>query len=392
MWRILLFFGLLCSVALNVYLFMQLNLGSSENKFQQEANVYQQPLAVHMKKHKIKKQVSYSNSTKNTQSIVNKTKNAINAKDYSKASYLINTLAHDHNAELPAVRLLWLQAIQELIQKNLFIHAEDSINAYLSFQRDDGDFLYQQVDLYWQQQLASLAIKHAYEVQYYLLNEVEIRESIKLARELVQQQAEVLISDEHWLELKDLVEGVFLYDPHNHNLQWLLAQALYPLGEFYSARIALESLLSQPNYKIKAQALLAEIEAALRKPQSIELRRQGEHFIVAALINDTFGVSLMLDTGASISLISEPAFDALNQNSEVIYLKDLNLNTAGGTVTASIYQVAEFAIQDYVVNDFVFAVSPYVSEDNDGLLGMNFLKSFDFHIDQKNSVLILKNK
>ena len=40
MWRITLFIGLLCSVALNVYLFLQLNVRTIENKFQQEVSIY----------------------------------------------------------------------------------------------------------------------------------------------------------------------------------------------------------------------------------------------------------------------------------------------------------------------------------------------------------------
>jgi clan AA aspartic protease (TIGR02281 family) len=390
MWRTLLILGLFCSVVFNVYLFMQLNMRTIEYKFQQDANKHQQQHLLQTKKHRVKDE--HSESNKKAQQIVNKIKSAINGKDYFHANFLIHTLSNDHQVELTAVKQFWLQATQSLIQQNLFTDAEDSINAYLSFQGDDDDFLYQQVDLYWQQQLPLLAIKYAYEVQYHLFNEVEIREAINLARELVKQQAEVLINNNHGLELNALVEEVLLFDPHSLNLQWLFVRAQYQLGEFESARNTIEPLLSQPNYKIKARALLTEIEAALRMPQSVKLTRQGEHFIVQALINDTFDLSLMLDTGASISLISEPAFDVLSQDLDVIYVKDLNLNTAGGTVTASIYQVAEFAIQDYVVSDFIFAVSPYVSEENDGLLGMNFLKFFDFHIDQKNNVLILKNK
>jgi clan AA aspartic protease (TIGR02281 family) len=389
MWRIVLFLGLFCSIALNVYLFMQLSVRTIENKFQQEANVHQQQMA-HMKKHQVKDE--YSESTKNAQQIVNEIKNAVNGKDYYHANFLIHTLPNDFQAELSDVKQFWLQATQDLIQQNSFTDAEDSINAYLSFQGDDDDFLYQQVDLYWQQQLPLLAIKYAYEVQYHLFNDVDIRDAINVARELVKQQIDVFINNNDWLELKGLVEEVLLFDPQSFNLQWTFVRAQYQLGEFESARDAIEPLLNQPNYKIKARALLTEIEAALRTPQSIELRRQGEHFIVQALINDTFNLSLMLDTGASISLISATAFDALSQNLDVVYVRDLNLNTAGGTVTASIYQVAEFAIQDYVVNDFVFAVSPYINEENDGLLGMNFLRNFDFYIDQKNNVLILKNK
>ena len=398
MWRIALLIGFSCSVVLNVYLFMELNIRTIENKFQQEASVHLQQRATHMKKDEVQYQENdkdnYSDieDTQSAQQLVNSINKAIKAKDYFNASYLINTLANDHKAEVSDVRLFWLHSTQALIQQKLFTHAENSISAYLAFQRDDSDFLYQQVDLYWQQQLPLLAIRYAYEVQYHVFNDVKNRAAVNFARDLVQQQADVLITNNLWLELRDLIEEVLLFDPLSLNLQWLLVRAQYQLGEFESARHAIDPLLNQPNYKIKARALLAEIEAALREPQSIPLSRQGEHFIVQALMNDTINVSLMLDTGASISLLSEPAFEALSRYSEVVYIKELQLNTAGGIVTASIYQVDQFAIQGYIINDFIFAVSPYVSEGNDGLLGMNFLSAFDFHIDQNNSLLILKNK
>jgi clan AA aspartic protease (TIGR02281 family) len=396
MWRVALLIGFSCSVVLNVYLFMELSIRTIENKFQQKSGVHLQQPATQIKKDQIEdnKKDNYSDieGTQSVQQLANSIKNSINGKDYFNASYLITTLANDHKAELSDVRLFWLDATQALIQQKLFTHAENSISAYLSFQSDDSDFLYQQVDLYWQQKLPLLAIRYAYEVQYHVFNEVENRAVVNYARQLVQQQVDVLITNNLWLELRSLIEEVLLFDSQNPNLQWLLVRAQYQLGEFEYARNAIEPLLNQPNYKIKAQALLAEIETALREPQSIPLSRQGEHFIVQALINDTFNVSLMLDTGASISLLSEPAFEGLSRYSEVVYVKDLQLNTAGGIITASIYQVDQFTIQDYIINDFIFAVSPYVSEGNDGLLGMNYLSAFDFYIDQNNSLLILKNK
>ena len=394
MWRTALFISFICSVTLNVYLFIQLNVFSIEQKLQQDVSVQPLQRLAKQTKNKVKyiDNIYDVENTKNAQQVVNKIKQAINDKDYFDARFLMNTLANDYETEVSEVRLFWLQTTEALIQKKLFIHVEDSISAYLAYDPDDSDFLYLQVDLYWQQQLALLAIKHAYEVQYHVFNEVKNRNAINFSRSLVQQFADGLIKNNHWLELRDLVEEVTVFDPQNLNLQWLFVRAQFQLGEFEYARDAIKPLLSEPNYKIKALALLAEIEVALRKPQSIPLNRQGEHFIVQALMNDTFKVSLMLDTGASISLLSEPAFEVLNQYSEVLYVKDVKLNTAGGTITASIYQVAEFAIQGYIVNDFVFAVSSFVSEGNDGLLGMNFLKHFDFHIDQNNGLLVLKNK
>jgi clan AA aspartic protease (TIGR02281 family) len=391
MWRIALFITLMCSVVLNVYLFLQLNIRLTETILQQDVDLHFHQRSTRMQKDKVT--IKDNESNKSAQGIVKNIRRAINEKDYFNANFLIHTIANNYQAELSDVRLFWLQATQNLIQQKLFAHAEDSINAYLAFQNDDIDFLYQQVELYWQQELPLLAIKHSYEVQYHLFNRVEVHESVIAARRLVQQQVDLLIKNNHWLELRNLIEEVLLFDADNLNLQWLIARAQYQLGEFEYARNTLEPLLNQPTYKTKARALLADIESALRKPQSIPLSRQGEHFIVQALINDTFNVSLMLDTGASISLLSESAFEELNQYSDVVYIKELNLNTAGGTVTASIYQIADFSIQGYVAKDFIFAVSPsYVNEHNDGLLGMNFLKAFDFHIDQSNGLLTLKNK
>jgi clan AA aspartic protease (TIGR02281 family) len=400
MWRFALLIGFSCSVVLNVYFFMELNIRTIENKFQKEASVHLQQRATHTKKDEVqdkkknKEKDNYSDieGTQSAEKSADSVKAAINAKDYFNASYLINILANDHKTELSEVRLFWLHAAQALIQQKLFTHAENSISAYLLFQRDDSDFLYQQVDLYWQQQLPLLAIRYAYEMQYHVFNEVENRAAVNFARQLVQQQVDVFITNNLWLELRSLIEEVLLFDSQNPNLQWMLVRAQYQLGQFEYARKTIDPLLNQPNYKIKARALLAKIEAALRDPQSIPLSRQGEHFIVQAVMNDTFKVSLMLDTGASISLLSERAFEALSRYSEVVYVKDLQLNTAGGIVTTSIYQVDQFTIQGYTINDFIFAVSPYVSEGNDGLLGMNFLSAFDFYIDQNNNLLILKNK
>lgn len=402
MWRIALFISLICSVVLNVYLFMQLNIKTIEQKIPQGVSLYPHQGAAYItgSTAKIKgmskvKNIDQNNaieSTKSTQEISNKIKRAVTEKDYFNASFLISALANNYKTELFDVKHFWLNTTKALIQQKLFTDAEDSIDAYLAFNSDDGDFLYQQVDLYWQQHLLLLAIKHAYEIQYHLLSEAEKRDAINFSRALVQQQVDVLINNSLWLELTEFIEEVLLLDTHNPNLQLIYAQAHYQLGEFEYARNAIEPLLSQPNYKIKAQALLVDIEAALRKPQSIPLNRQGEHFIVQALINDTVRLSLMIDTGASISLLSESAFDTLNRNSNATYVKELTFNTAGGQVTSSIYQVDEFSIQGYTVNNFVFSVNPYVNERYDGLLGMNFLKNFDFHIDQNNNVLLLKNK
>ncbi len=209
---------------------------------------------------------------------------------------------------------------------------------------------------------------------------------------MVYEYVDIFIQNNQWLELQSFIEQLMVTDVENLHLNWLYTRSLYELGEFELARNTIEPLLTAPNYKIKANALLTKIQIALRQPDSIQLTKQGEHFIVQATINETFNVALMIDTGASISLLSEQAFTEVNKFTKVSYIEDITLNTAGGLVTASIYQAESLSIQGYLVKDFVFAVSPYVGASNDGLLGMNYLRAFEFNIDQRNNLLILKNK
>ena len=324
------------------------------------------------------------------QNLPDKIKQALIQQDYYLASFLINGLA-DKN-ELAQLIVIWLQNSTALLAAQQFVPLDNSISAYLEFKADDQRFLYLQVESELAQGQLLVAIKHAYDIQYHVFTEAKKVNVINAARKLVQEAIAPLIKNNLWLELKELVVEISLYDQEYLYLQWVFAQAQYQLDELELARNSLEPLLMEPNFKVKAQALYNKIELSLQKTESIALSRQGAHFIVQATINNNFNVALMLDTGASISLLSEQAFEQLNLYSEVVYLKDLRLNTAGGQVTASLYQVAEFDLQGYVLRPFVFAVSPFMSEGSDGLLGMNYLSSFDFHIDQTNNLLILKNK
>ena len=59
-------------------------------------------------------------------------------------------------------------------------------------------------------------------------------------------------------------------------------------------------------------------------------------------------------------------------------------------MSAPLYEIERFQIQDYFVNNMRFVVVDLGSmTKSDGLLGMNFLKAFDFEIDQQNDLLIL---
>jgi len=382
MWRITLFIMLLCSITINVYLFLKLNIKVIDNTVLPYQSA---PLNVESTTHSTKLTVNDEG-----QLLSLKIESALKSNDYFLASFLIQSL---QNKELLAkLKTYWLNSTKTLIAAGQFIEADKAITAYLEFTRDDIDFLYLQVDKTLKQQLVLTAIEYAYNIQYHVFTENKKREVIDYARQMVYQYADIFIKNNQWLELQGFIEQLMVIDVENLHLNWLYTRAQYHLGEFELARKNIEPLLTAPNYKVKATTLLTKIQGVLRQPENIQLTKQGEHFIVQASINDVFTVALMIDTGASISLLSEQVFAEVNQYTQVDYVKDLTLSTAGGLVTASIYQAQSLSIQGFIVKDFLFAVSPYVGTNNDGLLGMNYLRAFEFSIDQSNNRLILNNK
>ena len=368
---------------------MQLNLRTLEDNL--SANAKSQE-ADHISTTQTKQQDSFSQVSGEYAALATQVIAAINRHDFYLASFLIKSLPENNNTELTSIRNIWLTTTKTLINEGQLALVESSLNTYLAFQPEDIDFLYLQIDWYLQQYLFLPAIEQAYNLQAFAVNEQQINNALNYARNLAEQTIDSFINNKQWFELRDLLEQISLYDPDYLAYQWQLAQAHYHLGEYEQAQQILALLITEPNYQVTAQNLLAQIEAKLLQPQSIELRRQGEHFIVQAKINNAANVSLMIDTGASISLLSAQAFAQLSQHVTFDYVKTITLQTAGGQVSAELYQVAEIELKGYVVKDFIFAVSPFESGDNDGLLGMNYLSAFDFYIDQTNNMLRLESK
>jgi clan AA aspartic protease (TIGR02281 family) len=118
----------------------------------------------------------------------------------------------------------------------------------------------------------------------------------------------------------------------------------------------------------------------------------GRHIIVDALINDKVKASLLLDTGASIVLLSKRIGDELgidtSNTKEVISLK-----LADGTAAAAKAVMLESVqIQDVKCEKVMAAVLTEQSPGNglrDGLLGMSFLGRFNMSIDLKTMTMKL---
>ena len=130
------------------------------------------------------------------------------------------------------------------------------------------------------------------------------------------------------------------------------------------------------------------IHEQLYGPEKIALTKHGQHFILNALLNDST-IELMIDTGASITSITQAQFAQLG--SGVKFKKQITVNTANGRTQAYMYTLDTFTIGKRQFKEFDILVMNENVQGR-GLLGMNFLQHFAFEIEQNKAQLILKSK
>ena len=117
-------------------------------------------------------------------------------------------------------------------------------------------------------------------------------------------------------------------------------------------------------------------------PAAVPLIRSGEHFVVEARINGVEPVRLLIDTGASMTVVRNEVLSAAG----VVTAVDDPLryfNTANGVVAGTVYRLDSLTVGEQQVQNLEIAGMDFpVADEVDGLLGMNYLKHFRFFIDQ----------
>ncbi|MFA5117649.1 MAG: retropepsin-like aspartic protease [Candidatus Omnitrophota bacterium] len=145
----------------------------------------------------------------------------------------------------------------------------------------------------------------------------------------------------------------------------------------------------------RAEALRLQEESS---PKHVEVfQGNGGQLVVKALLNNKVQASLILDTGASLVMLSRSI--ALQLGLEIDQ-KAVNKNDIletivadGRKIQARHFVVESISVQGMSARNVDVAVlmdSTMESNLKDGLLGMSFLKNFSFKIDAANKKLILE--
>lgn len=283
----------------------------------------------------------------------------------------------------------WALLVIQWLEGNDLIRAEQLINAFLNQRPYDIEF--RELEAQWL--FSKSAFIEAIDKYYALLGESRPQSQgvyVAKIQEIVQQRIELLSAEKAWQPLADFLQRLIWYEPQHPPYILALAKTYIELERYQQAKTELFAIQYDPNYRGRVKALLEAIALRELKAVTIPLTPQRQHYLVSGQIDGDYGIQLMIDTGASLSVLSARAFNTLKSKTAPELIRYSTINTAGGQVRAPIYRFNTFQIGDYLIRDALFVVMDLNESDgNQGLLGMSYLQNFDFQLDQKNNLLLL---
>jgi clan AA aspartic protease (TIGR02281 family) len=294
-----------------------------------------------------------------------------------------------------------LSYVQQRIQAQDFAAATQLLQGFLLASYRDADARLLLAEVYYGQQDYQAAIEQLYKARGDAFRPEMLTRITRRIRLVVNAQAEQFRKSEDTGALLDLFQNLTQQEPDYAAYFVELAIAQLALDDREAARRSLELVMYDAGVGEQAQAMLLTLQQAatvMPDPNSsavatevagIPLTRRGQHFLVDVHPGDDGRLRLLIDTGASMTIVTPAAL----QQQGVAY-RDTGrtrvFNTANGPVHASIYVIEMLSVGDWYIRDLEVGVLELGGQaDMDGLLGMNFLSHFRFFIDQNESLLRL---
>jgi len=205
-----------------------------------------------------------------------------------------------------------------------------------------------------------------------------------------QSYIKLLKNAQNFQELNNFLEERIEYGLELPFYTFALAKHNVNMQKFESAIKLLKELEFDEEYGEKAKKLLLEIEKDQAQeqeyPHKLPLNKEGEHYTINVTIDNT-PVTLLLDTGTSLTMVNQDKLTSLTMIND-----NITLQTAGGEIPAQIQEAQSFNVGDIELENFQLATSSYQPVKADGFLGMNFFKKFKFKIDQDKNMLYLSER
>lgn len=298
-----------------------------------------------------------------------------------------------------------LSLAESLLKQKNIAALGSLLQSYLKQHPQDMDFLLLEAKMKLETSLLSEVISHYYSLLRHPMTALQHEEIDAQINKLGTTTIKQLKANYSWDLLAKFVEPLIQIDPNNRLYILSLARAY---AEQYQ-EVLMENILAALDYYDPAAQTIRQIiiyqqesliasnnessdnsqfdGTATNRP--IALTQQNDQYIVNAVLAGN-KIDLLIDTGASITTITREYFNNLKHTYTTNYMGRFIVNTAGGTVSAPMYQFKNLIIKHAVVENISVMVLPMRHMQNtQGLLGMNFLREFDFKIDQKHALIFL---
>ena len=237
------------------------------------------------------------------------------------------------------------------------------------------------------------ALEVLFQAKSYAYTPELIERTDQAVRSLVRNYNAQLSARKDYIAQLNLYKRLTELEPEHTDHYIGLAETYLALGSGADARKALELTQHDSSVADQRSDIMRRIESQIKADRhyaaAVSMRTFGNQFLVDAVLNNARDAVLLLDTGASLSIISAELLAGLGMANQSTG-KMAWFSTAGGRIKAPVVRLDSLALDGVVVENIeVGVIAEFDNNQFDGLLGMNFLRHFEFFIDQNENKLQL---
>lgn len=156
--------------------------------------------------------------------------------------------------------------------------------------------------------------------------------------------------------------------------------------------LAIRQKWERQKEQVQSQLLQRQLEEE-KKPKKVQFIEESQSIVVGVTLNKKIEASLVLDTGASLVMLRRNIAEKLKIDLDKIKPEGALILADGRQVKAKQIILESIKVEGVEAKDVEAAVILDEAGDlkiGDGLLGMSFLKRFNFKVDHKEKRLILE--
>ena len=223
-----------------------------------------------------------------------------------------------------------------------------------------------------------------------LHTEAEVAQLSQLLDETVKRRVDQLMALQKFGEVDALYESLTLAMPERAEYYLLLAEFRIEMDNPEAALPVLAQIENHHRLGGKARELIALLSTTDDESplEVIPLERSGDQFLIQATVDDFIEVTLLIDTGASMTILAPGVLRRLGYS---LNGPTVNFSTANGVVRAPLVSISSFSLGSQRIAPMRIGALGLTRARGrvDGLLGMDFLSQFEFALDQDAQLLNL---